>query len=391
MNRCPTSTRSANHRPTTSRSANPFPTPRRANPFPILLLTLLAACQHPEKPVTDPEAIDFANRIESSVALRNEEVLDNIIDPKYFAGLVLRDANDRFNYSLAAKAQAKVAEIHMGQTVLKVVGKTGSYELVRHYIRDSHQHLLFRLVGEDGQLDYHDFELVHGDKSVRAVDLYNYGTGEQLSKSAIETLLEAEKLSRMTDADRDNNRLILEAQKFLIGGNPEEAWQFFVQLPDSLRKKPENQRLHVRIANKLGDSARKAALAEYLTNYPQDPFIYLSMFTSDLNAKDFQSALFALNKLETFLPTDPFLDFYRALIYKAMNDPLQSRIALKRLHAWKPDNFNVIVMLVDNEVYTGHPDSAAILIREARAHKVVTPEQIEQAKTIYPSLRPYLK
>jgi hypothetical protein len=374
------------------RPATPSPANlRSARPLAILLLTLLAACQHPEKPVTETEAIDFANKIETSVALRNEQVLDNVIDPKYFAALILHQANDRFNYPLAAKAQARVATLQLGETVLKVVGKTGTYELVRHYIRDGHQHLLFRLIGEDGGLNYHDFELVHGDSSVRAVDLYNYGTGEQLSKTATDILLEPGILSRMTEAERDNNRLIREAQNYLTGGNPEEAWQFFVQLPDSIRKKPENQRLHVRIANKLGDSARKAALQEYLTIYPQDPFIYLSTFTSDLNAKDFQSALLTLNKFETFLPTDPFLDFYRALIYKAMKDPLQSRLALERLHARNPTNFNVIAMLVDNEVYTGHPDSAAIVIREAQIHKIVTPEQIEQAKTIYPSLRPYLK
>ncbi len=365
----------------------------RENPLSVflLLLTLLAGCQRPEKPVTEAEAIEFANKIETSVAERNETVLDNVLDLKYFAGLILRQANQRFNYTLAAQARVKVANYRLGSTVITVVGKSGTYVLLRHYVRDGHQHLLFRLVGEDGGLNYHDFELVHGDKTVRAVDFYNYGTGEQLSKTVTENLLEMDKTATLTEAERDNNHLIQEAQNFLTGGNPEEAWSFFVQLPDSVRKKKPNQHLHIRIAVKLGDSALKAALEEYRANYPQDPFIYLTMFIGDVHAKDFQAGLDALNKFEKFLPADPFLDLYRAMVYKAMNDPFQSQLALERLHAWQPDNFEVIAELVDNEVNSGHPDSAAMLIRQAQVHKIIAPQQIEQAKTIYPSLRPYLK
>jgi hypothetical protein len=363
----------------------------KPRPVAILAITLLAACQQPEKPVTETEALDFAQKIETSITQHNADVLDSILDVKYFTGLVLRKANQRFNFTLAAQAKAAVADFHMGQNVLASVSKAGAYNLVRQYAKDGHQHLLFRLVSEEGELNYHDFELIKSDKGVKAIDVYSYESGEELSKTVTESLLASAKTSGMTEAERDNDQLVSQAKQFLTGGNPEEAWSFFVQLPDSVRKKKQIQQLHISIAEKLNDSALKAALKEYQTNYPQEPSVYLLSFKTDLRSKDFPAALDALNRFDSILPSDPFLDIYRALIYKAMNDPLQSRLALERIHVWNPLNGNVIVELVDNQVKAGHPDSAAVLIREAQARKLVTPEQLDQVMKVYPTLRPYLK
>lgn len=371
----------------------PLQTTARMRPLSaaILTITLFAACQRPEKPVTDTEALDYAQKIETSVSLRNPDVLDSVLDVKYFAGLILRQTDQRFNFAMADQVRASVANFQMGQVVLKAVGKAGAYNLVHRYTKDGHQHLLFRLVSENGELNYHDFELVKGDRGVRAIDVYTYGTGDQLSKTITERLLAPAKISRMTEQERDNEQLIRQAQQYLTGGNAEEAWSFFVQLPDSIRKTRQVQRLHVRLADKLSDSALGAALKEYQTNYPQDPFGYMAAFKADILFKDYPAALLALNQFDRALSSDPFLDIYRALIYKSMNDPLQSRLALERFHAWNPLNGGVIVELVDNLVKAGRPDSAAMVIREAQARKIVTPEQLDQVKQVYPALRPFLK
>ena len=322
-----------------------------------LSIALFTACRPPEKPVTETEALDFAQKNETSITQNNENILNNVLDLKNFTGLVLRQANQRYNLTMAGQARASIANFHMGQDVLAKVHTGGSYQLVRRYAKDGHQHLLFRLVNEEGDLNYHDFELVKSDKGgIGAIDIYLYASGEQLSKTVTESLLARQNASRMTETERDNDQLVSQAKQFLTGGNPEEAWSFFVQLPDSVRKKLQVQRLHISIAEKLSDSALSAALKEYQAIYPRDPYIYLSSFKSDLRSKDFPAALDALNQFDSFLPSDPFLDIYRALIYKAMNNPVQLPPCTRTPPTWNPLNGNVIVELVDNQVKAGHPE-----------------------------------
>jgi hypothetical protein len=369
----------------------PLSTSRATALSAILCIALFSACRPPGKPVTDTEALDFAKTIENSVSQQNPDVLDNAIDRKYFAGLVLRQAGQRFNFTLAQKAQTAVAAVHMGRDVVKVTGQNGSYDLVRRYEKDGHQHLLFRLVAPNLDIDYNDIELIRGDQGVRVVDVYNYGDGEQLSKAVTGKLLEAEKTAPLSDTDRENASLVARAEQFLHGGNPDEAYSFYIQITDKAKKEQPIQRLHVRIAVKMGDSVYKAALKEYQSNFPQDPFIYLAIFKNDARIQDFPGSLEALDRFERFLPADPFLDFFRAFLYKQINNPLQSRLALERLNTWNPLNTNVIVELVDNHVKAGHPDSAAILILEAEQRKIITPEQVDTVKKVYPALRSYLK
>lgn len=360
-------------------------------PAAILCIALVSACRQPEKPVTDTEALDFAKAIETSVTQHNQNVLNNIIDPKYFCGLVLRETGQRFNFSMARKARASLAQYHFGEDVISATRQNGNYLLVRKYLKDGHQHLLFRLVTEDGQLNYDDYELIKGDQGVRAVDLYMYATGEQLSKMIIANLQETEKGSLTNDTDRENDRLTQQAQQFLTGGNPEEAWSFYDQITDKAKKEIPIQKLHIRIAQKLSDSAFRAALEEYRSANPRDPFSYFSIFKNDVRVKDYPGSLDALDRFERFLPSDPFLDVYRVLLYTQMNDPQQSRLALERLHVWNPLNFNVTVALVENHIKADHPDSAAMLILEAENRKILTPEQVDTLKRVYPALRPYLK
>jgi hypothetical protein len=74
-----------------------------------------------------------------------------------------------------------------------------------------------------------------------------------------------------------------------------------------------------------------------------------------------------------------------------MNDPQQSRIALERIHARWPLFGAAIVQLVDSHIKSGHPDSAAMLIKEAEELKNITPEQLDAVEKAYPDIRPYLK
>jgi hypothetical protein len=352
---------------------------------------LLTSCRPPEKPVTQQEALDYAKKMETSVTQHNQSVLDSVIDEKYFAARVLLEAHQLFNPDLSKKAKAEIANLRLGLKILSTTEQMGSFQLLRQYVKDGHQHLLFRYFTDNADLNYYDFELANGNQGVKADDVFIYSSGEQLSKTFTVPLLESGKSSDMSDSDKANAHLISQAEEYLKGGNPDEAYSFYDQLPDKVKKEQKVQKLHIRIGQKIGDSAFVAALKEYKSNCPDDPFIYLTILRTGEKMSNYADALDALNHLETFLPSDPFLDFYRGVLYDRLNKPQESTLALERFHARWPSFGPGIAELLNNHMVAGHIDSAAMLITEAEKLKNITPEQVEAIKKAYPPMRAYLK
>jgi hypothetical protein len=353
---------------------------------------ILPSCQLPDKPVSRQEAIELAGRIERSVTAHNEALLNDIFDQKRFAQRVLGEAHQRFNFTLAKEAQAAITEAHWGHQVVSAIRGGGSYALVHQYEKDGHQHLLFRLFEGSSAINYHDFELVKTDKGIKALDVYVYMSGEELSKTLAESLvLMTDKLADMTPDDQQKILHIRKINEMIEGGNAEEAGGYYDQLPGDMKKQKLFQLIHLRIAQKLGDTAYLAALNDYKTNFPQDPNLGLLMLDAYVMEKDYSSALGAINRLDTALHKDPFLDYYRGLIYKLMEEPTQSRICLEQLRNSMPQFGKGIVELLANYVNAGYPDSAAMLIHQAQADSNITTEQLEAIKAAYPAIKPYIK
>jgi hypothetical protein len=360
----------------------------RATLSTLLFITILASCRPPEKPVSKQEALAFAKKIEVAVIEHNQNFLDNVIDQKYFAIVVLRESHQLFNPGLSKQAKTVIEDLHVGQQIVSTTQKIGMFKLLRQYEKDSHQHLLFRYFADDADLNYYDFELTGGDQGVKADDLYVYSSGEELSDKITGSLLESGK--DKSDEDKQNDRLIADANQYLKGGNPDEAYSYYDQLPDKLKKEKTQQKLHIEIANKLGDSDYRAAVNEYKSIYPDDPYIYITILRQGEKHLGDAVVLDALNRFETFLPSDPFLDFYRGIIYQRLNKPAESRLAFYRFHSHWPLFGPVIGELVTNQVQAGHPDSAALLVKEAQRLNNITPEQLAAIKKAFPAMRPYL-
>jgi hypothetical protein len=357
-----------------------------------LTASLLTSCSKPDPPVSKQEALDLAKRIERSVVAQNDKFLDDIFDEKRFTQRVLSEAHQRLNLSLAAEAKTALTEAHWGHQVVTSTAGAGTYTLVHQYEKDGHQHLLFRLFQGSGAINYHDFELVKTETGIKALDVYIYLSGEELSKTLAESLvLVSDKLSDMTPDEQSKVLHIKKINALIEGGNAEEAGQYFDQIPADLKKQRIFQLIHLRIASKLGDSLYLAALNEYKASFPQDPNLYLLMLDAYVMEKDYPQALAAVNHLDSALHTDPFLDFYRALVFKLEADPAQSRVALEKLHHNMPGFVKGSAELMDNYVNAGYVDSAAMILQQARADSSITPEQVEAIEQVYPKLKSYMK
>jgi hypothetical protein len=358
----------------------------------ILATLLLPSCSLPDKPVTQKEALDLAARIERSVTTHNEAFLDNIFDKKRFAQRVLDSAHQRFNLTIAKAAQVSLTEVRWGYQVVSSTRDGGSYSLVHQYEKDGHQHLLFRIFEASSAVNYHDFELVKTDSGIKAIDVYIYLSGQTLSKSIAQSiLLMTDKVADMNPDDQAKVEHMRRINELIQSGNTRDAGQYYDQLPESLKKEKIFQLIHLRIEQNINDTAYLVALNEYKANFPKDPNLGLIMLDAYIMQKDYTSALGSVNSLDSALHRDPFLDYFRGLIYKLQQEPAQSRVCLERLHRNLPRFGKGTVELLANYADAGYPDSAAGLVREAQADNNITADQIQSLEQAYPTIKPYLK
>ena len=355
-------------------------------------IIFLSACQLPDKPITQQEALALGHRIEASIDSKNPAVLNTVFDERQFAKRVLAEAHARFNLSLAAEARSVVTEMKWGEKMIASIGTGGSYQLLRQYEKDGHQHLLFRLFTGNGAINYHDYELYKGDETVKARDVYVYMSGEELTKTMAESLaLLSDKLDGMSKDEQEKLLRVKKINELLDGGNPEEAESIYDEVPAGLKKQRLFQLIHVRIASKLGDSTYLAALNEYKANFPKDPNLYFLMFDAEALQNDFSGALNSINHLDSVVHRDPFLDFYRGILYARLNDPLKSRLAFERLHTSLPKFSPGTAQLLVSYLTAGYPDSAATIVKEAGDRGQMTPDQQDSLEKTYPALKRYLK
>jgi hypothetical protein len=303
----------------------------------LLLPVLFHACTPPEPPISAAEALTFAKRIERSVVQHNSSLLDNIFDDRWFGRQIAAAANNQLKASTVATAVQDIRKAHFGQRILSVLGKDGTYSLVRQYEKDNRQHLLFRQYDAGGSTNYHDFQLVKVDDQIKAIDVYIYQTGENLSKTMADILLlvDADRPTT-TKSDKEKTRLMISLRKLIDEKQFEPARDCYDSLPADYKRQKVFQLYHIQISSRFGDSLHIQSLLEFQALFPNDPSLYLMMINAYTLQRQYPKALAAIDKLDSTLGKDPFQDYYRGLIYNRMKDSTRALACFENVHAYMP-------------------------------------------------------
>ena len=354
--------------------------------LPVMLL-FLHSCSPPERPVTKEEAALLARRIEAAAVRRNDLVIDHLFEDQSFGKRVAAEAGKPLDKDVIRGAIKGTHDAHFGRQIMQSLGKTGTYLLVKQYEKDKRRHLLFRLYG-DGRLNYHDYELVKMDDQVKAVDIYIYLTGENLTKTIAEALLAMRgNMPDMSNEDLQKIESIKAIKSLLAQGDTQEAAEIFDKLPKELKRQKLFELFHLQIAQKTSDSAYSQALDEYEALFPNDPNMPLMMIDSYIMHENYPKALEAVNKLDSLIDKDLFLDYYRGLLYRVMKDPVQSLICLERLHKNMPDFGDGTVQLIACYADSGELDKATTLIRQTTKDASLSEDKLQTLYTLHPNLK----
>ncbi|HEY5316129.1 MAG TPA: hypothetical protein VIK18_26615, partial [Pirellulales bacterium] len=209
-------------------------------------------------------------------------------------------------------------------------------QFLRVHEVDHARRVQFRLVNKDGKLGYLDFVLGRNARDqLRIVDVDAPQDGQLLSATIREAYLQqlAGEQPQVAASLAGDDRAFFEAVPQLVQvaafrrtGNFRRAMDAFDQLPRDVQSRKTFQRLHVAIAEGLGDREYAAALDEFHARFPDDPSQNLLSADYDLRTKQYDKAAGCIRRLDQYVD-DPYLDVMLARLYLQSGQPRMARDA----------------------------------------------------------------
>ena len=340
-----------------------------------LLVVSLSGCSKPVAPVagpspatpsvgaplTDEECLATAREIEAAVVSGDSSALDKLID---------WDAvNDRFTSGIDAPAQFRKDFLQgLKESWLQNKGLTngiidaakngGSYTLLHSHSQEKRRWLLFRLLLPESGLNYHDLLLARRpDGKIKVVDLYFYLSGELLSQSLRRSYIQlvAENsggvLERLSGADKQlaknikNMAAMVEAGR---SGKFREVIDIYNKLPDDIKKNKGILIQRIQAFQNLGDDAEYTrSIADFRKFYPDDRCIDMISIDFYQIKKNYAEALACVDRLDSAVHGDPYLQIYRANLHMEQNEPVAARADLTRGIEAEPEILGFYTSLIE--------------------------------------------
>jgi tetratricopeptide (TPR) repeat protein len=356
----------------------------------VLCVLFFIGCTEPEQPITKEEAVKFAVTLTHSLRGDNGDRFTGLLDLECFEKRIMSESGDKLQRSMVKGAVDKIKSGALGKQIILALGEKGTYRLVKQYEKDHRQHLIFRLYNEE--INYHDIELIKKHGTVKVADIFVYATGENLSGTMAQALLSfTEDMATGSPVEQEDLNKIVRIKKYLLEGKHQQANQLFISLPQELREQRLFKIINIQIASGLDNEQYLAAMNSFQHDYPDAPNIYLIMLDSYFLNEDAPGILRCVNRLDSLINKDPFLDYYRAIAYR-LDDNIDNQITcLERLHKNMPEFGNGTRLLVNAYLQDNKIEKAVTLNRIYQQRNDVDTAFIEKLYTLFPDFEKKMK
>ncbi|MEN1679038.1 MAG: SHD1 domain-containing protein [Planctomycetota bacterium] len=296
------------------------------------------------------QAEQFAKRLVAGFNEGDDSTLNALVDWQRIINRSLEGlsmpANDRLKFDEEALRGVRARNALQETAVSVSLG--GDARLLRLYERDGQRRLLVRLILEEG-VNYLDFELDSTANGVRAIDMYNHLTGENISASFRRVFLPiVAQMNRswitraaMGDGDfLDSFDEISKLAKHVRSGRHAAALEVYHSLPASVKADKNILVLRYQAASSLPDDQTQElvdAVADFKKHHPDDACIdFLSIDTLALLGK-YDESLAALDRFDRSVGGDPYLDAIRTDVLLAAEKPREAVAAARRVATALPE------------------------------------------------------
>jgi tetratricopeptide (TPR) repeat protein len=275
---------------------------------------------------TEQELLEFAVKVETIALESDMHAAASLLDGEAFTDTAMTGL--AMNRVLKEFHRAMVDQVHTIFPDLLRQAQGGRYEFVRIRYSQNRPCLLFRLIGAQGELSYHEFFVDRrSGEPMRAVDFYNYGTGELMSQTirrmalALAAQEDKDWIEKLSSSEREFVRefeSLGRMAELLKAGNHVEALKIYETLSPTMRSNKTIAVMRLQIAGGCEDSEYLAAVEDFRRRFPDDPSLSLYEIGYYAMRKDFDQALQAVARMDELVGGDPYLlATYVALLVEA--------------------------------------------------------------------------
>lgn len=338
-----------------------------------------------QKPaITVAEAEKLSNQLDTSVSNGNPEILNQLISFPEFIKRMKSNSQLIDNVDTLTKIARGFGLFNIGNRTVEI-SKNGSYHLVRGYVKDEEMHLLFRAFG-DGGLNYHDITLVKVRGEIKAVDIFSYELGEPYT-----TLFSAS----LEDKEPENQHVSLTAKQKYLGQfesglklrNYSSARSAFEKLDENTQNDKHILLQYIQVCEHLDLKAYKKALDHYVALFPEEPTPYLLMTSIYAGTKEYDQYISAIDRLDTLLSIDPFLNYFRGNVEMKVGNILQALDFYQHAFEFDPGVWENTKMLVACKIINNELVQANTVIDQYKQVPGYRKELVESIYQEYPALR----
>ncbi len=268
-------------------------------------------------PVTDSEAEKLSINLEESINHKDPEMLNHLI---YFPEFIKRTGSGshlRDNVDTLTKIANGFGLFKIGNGVLETA-KNGSFSLVHRFVQNEEIHLLFRAFG-DGGLNYEEITLIKVKDSVRAADIFSYELGEsyaRLFSYLMDDIKSPDAHESMTSREKYGSIF----ENALKNKNYSVARSAFEKFDEQTQNDKHLSLQYMLACKHLGEKLFRKSVDRFTALFPEEPTPYLLKMAAYVDTKDYADYGGAIDKLDTLVHIDPFLNYFRGNLIMKMGD-----------------------------------------------------------------------
>lgn len=280
--------------------------------------------------LSDEELQEFADSFEVAMYAQNFEQVNALIDWQAIVDSATDGLGDSPELQQARRDFAAgfissvTKETGFAGAIVQAIKDGGSYDFLRSLNVDKSQRVLFRLLLENGGVNYHEFLVARtADGTVRAVDYYTAAQGELVTEMIRRNFLPEANLAKEDEANLaetdkahiTGGPLMLRMINYFHQGEYSKALKTYDAMPDVLQREKVVLLPRIAAAQQLGGDEYRAALADLQKFHPNDRCVDLLSIDAHLFNEDYDQALACIDKVDKSVGGDPYLHVLRAGVY----------------------------------------------------------------------------
>lgn len=297
-----------------------------------LLFVIVASIVSAQNTVSAEELKVFAKKIDSLTQNGGWAEIDQFyFDEAGFADKISKQLN------LNATDKAEFLEGLTDQGLFARIGLSVSgFEYLRTHKVKNEQRFICRVLLEEGTINYFDLIVEKKNNQLKIVDFYSFMFTDYYSNVMGNLLLAAFPDSEFEKASMKEFKNLQKMVKAKQTGDFAKAVELYKQLPEKLKQDKVSLGIRLSAAQQVSIEEYKDAIDDYYKYYPNEPGLNLLLIDRYIIDDDYEKALEAVDKTDSIVGGDVYLELYRANINTYLGNYLLSKNSFEKFLAKFP-------------------------------------------------------